>query len=261
MQSQPLKDRILSFLGQKPKITTLENGTIVAGSEGFRRLYAFKTNGTALVYVPEAYKADVMEERLALSEEGRIPSPGDVLELSASLEQIATAYNARKGVEVATKTSHAPTMANRIYDILARAAELRAQDVKFIMRAHSMESRYIAAGREHTFEGISNKSEGKQVFALLFNKRDKGSGNSNLQDRAFQSFSISSTDTFRLPPSIKNCGAKRAITRPARALKTIWCCACFMRATIRIPARLRTSDLTRKSKMPCATCAANQMGR
>ena len=203
MQRQPLKDRILSFLGQKPKITTLENGTIVAGSEGFRRLYAFKTDGTALVYVPEAYKADVMEERLALSEEGLIPSPGDVLELSASLEQIATAYNARKGVEVATKTSQAPTMANRIYDILARAAELRAQDVKFIMRAHSMECRYIAAGREHTFEGISNKSEGKQVFALLFNKRDKGSGNSNLQDRAFQSFSISSTDTFRLPPSIK----------------------------------------------------------
>jgi type II secretory ATPase GspE/PulE/Tfp pilus assembly ATPase PilB-like protein len=190
-------------------LVVLENGTILVGSDEFRRVHAYREDGTVLINKEHAFSNEHVIERRQLTKSGFIPGEGDVQQINASLEEIANAYNARPRITTSEAFLADRGMADRLYDIFDRAAELRAQDVKIYVRAHSTELRLMAAGREFNFKGLSSKKDGDEAISFLMHNREEGSGNSNRIDRTFQSFSITSREDFRLPSSIKKLRAQK----------------------------------------------------
>lgn len=187
----------------KKKLPVLENGTIQVGSEQFRRVHAYNENGTVLVYDDQYDDPAIVKERKKLRKQGQIPGKYKVREISATLDQIAEAYNARTNVTTTETFIADRTIGERLYDILERAADLRAQDVKINVRAHSTEVRIVSGGAEHDFDGLKTREDGENALAFLFNRRDSGSGHAMQTNRTCQSFSVSSSDLFRLPPTLK----------------------------------------------------------
>ena len=178
--------------------SVLENGILEVGSAKFRACCAYHTDGYALVSAAQFYDEDVQIEVENLVKRGVLPP--DMHMRAAGLKEIEDAYNARP-IDVREDT--AQITQNKIYAILQEAAALRASDVKLIVRGHSTELRIHAGGEEHSVEcPLASVSEGNGAINFLFEIRDALSGQVGAQDDEFQSFAITSSERFRLPPGL-----------------------------------------------------------
>ena len=176
----------------------LENGIVEVGTPEYRACCAYHKDGYALVEKSQVFAQAITQEIAELTARGILAE--DMTLREASFKEIEDAYNSRA---IATAVDADKEIQNKIYEILDLARSLRASDVKLIVRSHSVELRIYAAGEEHGFDcPLQTVTAGNGAINFLFEMRDTLSGQIGDQDTEFQSFAITSSDRFRLPPGI-----------------------------------------------------------
>lgn len=181
----------------------LGNGTYDVGTQYFRQRCAVLAGGVVLV--AKEFKSDpkVLSERSTLIAQGRIPEVSDINVVS--LNDVADAYNARaprSSDKVDTTAVNSAEVRETIEGLLADLASARTSDLDIILRDFHTDLRMKVGGKWHDIPYQWTRADGKIMLDALFNAREEGSGQSTREIRSFQSFSITSTDTLRLPHGV-----------------------------------------------------------
>ncbi|MDX8355404.1 ATPase, T2SS/T4P/T4SS family [Cognatiyoonia sp. IB215182] len=195
----------------------LENGTFDVGSPEFRRLCAIQVDGLCLVASGYQHNAEMRTERKKLVASGRIPAITDTR--IVTLSEVAEAYNAR--APRAGEKADGPALAStvdvrmRVESLLVDCANARASDLAIVLRDFHTDLRMKVGGAWHDFKDQWTRDEGRVALECLFNAREEGSGQTVREQRSFQSFSITSTETLRLPAGVVKLRGQRGFHETA----------------------------------------------
>lgn len=186
-----------------PFAPQLDNGTFDVGSAYFRQRCAVREGGVVLIAREAKSDPKVLSERDSLVNAGRIPAQTRLNVVS--LNDVADAYNARAlraSNKVDTVAVNSVEVRETIENLLTDLANARASDLDIILRDYHTDLRMKVGGKWHNIEYQWPVTDGKIILDALFNAREEGSGQSTREIRSFQSYSITSTDNLRLPPTV-----------------------------------------------------------
>lgn len=181
----------------------LANGTYDVGSAAFRRVCAVQEGGICLV--AKGYGTDdaIISERSRLIKSGALPAI--TVTRVVSLAEIAEVYDVRAPRGEAHETTSkalSEDVRGRLEVLLHDFASARASDLKIILRDFHTDIRMKAGGAWLDLGYQLTRDEGRVMLDCLFNAREGGSGQTTKERRSFQSFSITSTESLRLPKGV-----------------------------------------------------------
>ncbi len=199
------RDRLADALGTRrvaPPVA--DNGMLDVGSEAFRRVCAISEAGV-YHFVPDRNDDSVAAELQALG--ARYELPARVARRPATLAEIA-ALNGR----VAADSGDAlPTVgARRMLAAIREATELRASDLKLVIRKDHAVLRLRLGADEYTHGPHWQVDEAADAIAWLYDRRDYGDGSAAQQAGQHQPFSLGQERRIALPEALSALRCQKA---------------------------------------------------
>ncbi len=194
----------LTGSGPKPRPPVAANGILEVGSARFRAACAISRDGTYW-FVPDRNTVVIAEEVQALGE--RYDMPPVKSRRVATLSEVAH-LNGRG----ASGEGGVPTMpgARRMAETIARAAALRASDLKLVIRTDHAVLRLRLGAEEYTDGPSWPPDEAAEAIAWLYDRRDYGDKTASQQAGQHQAFSIGQERRIPLPPELAALRAQKA---------------------------------------------------
>lgn len=192
----------LSGLRRSSDLKILSNGIIVLPDPDFTSIAACNPE-TGQYYVVDGkrWSPEFTAPAQKYIKAGVLPPLQSNRIRIVTMEEISGLYT-EADLTWAETTADSDRTIQKLNHILDEAAKARASDLKFYQRSSKTTIRVKIAGREFSIGRPLTVSEGDNMLSLLFDRRDEGGGDTSNVIMAFQSFSITPGNGFRLPEGV-----------------------------------------------------------
>lgn len=182
-----------------------EDGLVIVDDDRFQSVVAVYENRQG--YIAEGYDTDDsineilrnLKETCFGGKQANLRSV-DIGEIENYYNTLNTAATARSGGEVSY-------IEDRLVQLFSDAANSNISDLKFIMRKNRMIVRARIGGVEQNFGSDWTTEDGNAALAMIFDRRDAGSGQVTMEAMSFQSVSVPMQIAF---PRVKGVEKLRA---------------------------------------------------